>query len=210
MTWPHNSSIIPLDKAGSLTWRWPVSRSHAAGSCGHWRPACSAPLACHRSCHVWPGWLASQSSILPRRRCRLSAVSGLPARNGPSLSRCTTSSRACPVCHHRDGTARGPSRPEPGWILVFTALPVLYLLPTLVGAIRRVDRLALVFLVNLIGAPTGVGWVAAMILAFGPRRPSPAPPPTLPWTPSAYRAYWRDARQVSTLSTGGGGRGVLG
>ena len=80
------------------------------------------------------------------------------------------------------------------WILVFTALPVLYLLPTLVGAIRRVDRLALVFLVNLIGAPTGVGWVAAMILAFGPRRPSPAPPTTAPWTPSAYRAYWRDAR----------------
>jgi hypothetical protein len=80
------------------------------------------------------------------------------------------------------------------WILVFTALPVLYLLPTLVGAIRRVDRLALVFLVNLIGAPTGVGWVAAMILAFGPRRPSPAPPSAAPWTPSAYRAYWRDAR----------------
>ena len=66
------------------------------------------------------------------------------------------------------------------WILVFTVLPVLYLLPTLVGAIRRVDRLALVFLVNLIGAPTGVGWVAAMILAFGPRRPSPAPPPAVP------------------------------
>ena len=38
--------------------------------------------------------------------------------------------------------------------------------------IRGVDRLALVFLVNLIGAPTGIGWVAAMILAFGPRRPS--------------------------------------
>ena len=80
------------------------------------------------------------------------------------------------------------------WIFVFTALPVLYLLPTLVGAIRGVDRLALVFLVNLIGAPTGVGWVAAMILAFGPRRPAPAPPPTVPWTPSAYRAYWRNAR----------------
>jgi hypothetical protein len=56
------------------------------------------------------------------------------------------------------------------WILVFTALGVLYLLPTLVGAIRRVDGLALVFLVNLIGAPTGVGWLGAMILAFGPRR----------------------------------------
>jgi hypothetical protein len=80
------------------------------------------------------------------------------------------------------------------WIFVFTVLPVLYLLPTLVGAIRRVDRLALVFLVNLIGAPTGVGWVAAMILAFGPRRPSPPPPVAASWTPSAYRSYWRDAR----------------
>lgn len=64
------------------------------------------------------------------------------------------------------------------WLAVFTVLPVLYLLPTLVGAIRRVDGLALVFLVNLIGAPTGVGWLGAMILAFGPRR-RPAPPPVL-------------------------------
>ena len=61
------------------------------------------------------------------------------------------------------------------WILVFTALPVLYLLPTLVGAIRGVDRLALVFLVNLIGAPSGIGWFAAMILAFGPGRLPPEP-----------------------------------
>jgi len=59
------------------------------------------------------------------------------------------------------------------WILVFTALGVVYLLPTLVGAIRRVDGLALVFLVNLIGAPTGVGWLGAMIMAFGPRRLPP-------------------------------------
>ena len=58
------------------------------------------------------------------------------------------------------------------WILVFVVLVVVYLLPTLVGLIRGVDRIALVVLVNLIGAPTGVGWVAAMILAFGPRRAS--------------------------------------
>jgi Superinfection immunity protein len=62
------------------------------------------------------------------------------------------------------------------WVLAVLALVVLYLLPTLIGMIRRVDRLALVFLVNLIGAPTGIGWFAAMILAFGPRR-LPAPPP---------------------------------
>ncbi len=56
------------------------------------------------------------------------------------------------------------------WILLFMVLVVVYLLPTLIGVMRGVDRLALVFLVNLIGAPTGVGWVAALILAFGPRR----------------------------------------
>ena len=56
------------------------------------------------------------------------------------------------------------------WLFAFLAIVVVYLLPTLIGMVRRVDRLALVFLVNLIGAPTGVGWLAAMILAFGPRR----------------------------------------
>jgi hypothetical protein len=61
------------------------------------------------------------------------------------------------------------------WIFAFVALVVVYLLPTLIGMIRGVDRLALVFLVNLIGAPTGIGWVAALILAFGPRRLPPEP-----------------------------------
>jgi hypothetical protein len=61
------------------------------------------------------------------------------------------------------------------WLFAFLAIIVVYLLPTLIGLIRRVDRVALVFLVNLIGAPTGVGWLAAMILAFGPRK-VPDPP----------------------------------
>ena len=56
------------------------------------------------------------------------------------------------------------------WILAFLALTVVFMLPTLIGLIRRVDRLALVFLVNVIGGLTGIGWLAAMILAFGPRR----------------------------------------
>jgi hypothetical protein len=34
------------------------------------------------------------------------------------------------------------------WVLLFMALVVVYLLPTLVGLIRGVDRMALVFLVN--------------------------------------------------------------
>ena len=61
------------------------------------------------------------------------------------------------------------------WIFVFVVLVVVYLLPTLIGIVRGVDRLALVFLVNLIGAPSGIGWIAAMILAFGPRRLPPEP-----------------------------------
>jgi hypothetical protein len=61
------------------------------------------------------------------------------------------------------------------WILIFLALAIVFLLPTLVGMIRRVDRLALVILVNLIGGVTGIGWLAAMILAFGPRRLPTAP-----------------------------------
>jgi hypothetical protein len=65
------------------------------------------------------------------------------------------------------------------WIFLITALAIVYLLPTLIGMIRGVDALALVFLVNMIGAPIGIGWLAAMILAFGPRR---LPAPT-PWVP---------------------------
>ncbi len=54
------------------------------------------------------------------------------------------------------------------WVLLFAAIAVIYFLPTLIGMARGVDRLALVFLVNLIGA--FIGWPAALILAFGPRR----------------------------------------
>ena len=61
------------------------------------------------------------------------------------------------------------------WVLAITALVVLYLLPTLIGLTRGVDKLALVFLVNLIGGSAFVGWPAAMILAFGPRRQQVTP-----------------------------------
>ena len=74
------------------------------------------------------------------------------------------------------------------WILLILALSAVYLLPTIIGMARRADRLALVFLVNLIGGTTGVGWLAALILAFGTRRLSPVPPPVswrppVPWSP---------------------------
>jgi hypothetical protein len=77
------------------------------------------------------------------------------------------------------------------WIFVFVALVVVYLLPTLIGMIRGVERLALVFLVNLIGAPTGIGWLAALILAFGPRRMRPVPPwPAPPGAAYAPGEVW--------------------
>jgi len=76
------------------------------------------------------------------------------------------------------------------WVLVILVLCAVYLLPTIIiGVVRRVDRLALVFLVNLIGGTPGVVWLAALILAFGPRRlctvPSAASwrPPNVPPVP---------------------------
>jgi hypothetical protein len=63
------------------------------------------------------------------------------------------------------------------WVLLILVLCAVYLLPTIIGVARRVDRLALVFLVNLIGGTTGVGWLAALILAFGPRRLTSVAPP---------------------------------
>jgi hypothetical protein len=59
------------------------------------------------------------------------------------------------------------------WVLLFAVLAVVYLLPTLIALIRGTDAVALVFLVNLIGGLSGVGWLGAMILAFGPRRLPP-------------------------------------
>jgi hypothetical protein len=83
------------------------------------------------------------------------------------------------------------------WIFVFMALVVVYMLPTLIGMIRGVDRLALVVLVNLIGAPTGVGWFAALILAFGPRR-LPLAPPLSAWpdATSAPAGRWTGGREA--------------
>jgi T4 superinfection immunity protein len=62
------------------------------------------------------------------------------------------------------------------WFVVFDVIATVFLLPTLVAVIRGTDGLALVFLVNLIGASTGIGWLAAMILACEPRKIPPAPP----------------------------------
>lgn len=54
-------------------------------------------------------------------------------------------------------------------------LGAVYLLPTLIGVIRNVDRLSLISPVNLIRGPTGIAWLAAPLLAFGPRRRQATP-----------------------------------
>jgi hypothetical protein len=71
------------------------------------------------------------------------------------------------------------------WVAAVMLLAVLFMLPTLIGLVRGVDQLALVFLVNLIGAPALIGWPAALILAFGPRR-RPPQPPRRPWPSTEY------------------------
>src|SRR5262249_10724141 len=55
------------------------------------------------------------------------------------------------------------------WAVLIVLAVVLYLLPTLVGLIRGVDDLALVFLVNLIGGAALIGWPGAVVLAVGAR-----------------------------------------
>lgn len=58
------------------------------------------------------------------------------------------------------------------WVALIVGLLVLYILPSLIGAIRRVEGLGWLIVVNLI--PTGIGWLAAMILAIMlPRREPP-------------------------------------
>jgi hypothetical protein len=88
-----------------------------------------------------------------------------------------------------NGVIQGLADSYAFWVVLFLALVVVYLLPTLVGLIRGVDRMALVFLVNLIGSPSGIGWVAAMIIAFGPRRLPRGPAWPRKGTPVAM---WRE------------------
>ena len=55
------------------------------------------------------------------------------------------------------------------WGVLIAGLLVLYVLPTVIGAIRKVEGLGWLIVINLI--PTGIGWLAAMVMAFAlPRR----------------------------------------
>lgn len=72
------------------------------------------------------------------------------------------------------------------WIALITGLVVLYVLPSLIGAIRKVEGLGWLIVVNLV--PTGIGWLAAMVLAIMlPRRDPPTtyPGPRAPYPPAS-------------------------
>lgn len=66
------------------------------------------------------------------------------------------------------------------WIALILGLLALYILPTVIAAIRGVEGLGWIIVINLL--PTGVGWLAALIAALAlPRREPPVlcrtPPP---------------------------------
>jgi len=50
------------------------------------------------------------------------------------------------------------------WGVLIAGLLVLYVLPSVIGAIRKVEGLGWLIVINLI--PTGIGWLAAMVMAF--------------------------------------------
>jgi hypothetical protein len=76
------------------------------------------------------------------------------------------------------------------WAALITGLLVLYILPSLIGVIRKVEGLGWLVVVNLI--PTGIGWPAAMVLAIMlPRRDPPMayPPIYHPQAPGQRLRY---------------------
>jgi hypothetical protein len=55
---------------------------------------------------------------------------------------------------------------------LIAGLVLIYFLPTMIGIIRKVESLGLLIFLNVL--PTGVGWFAAMVMAFMlPRREPP-------------------------------------
>lgn len=70
------------------------------------------------------------------------------------------------------------------WGMLIAGLLVLYVLPSVIGAIRKVEGLGWLIVVNLI--PTGIGWLAAMVLAFALPRREPA-------ASYRYAYYYRQA-----------------
>jgi Superinfection immunity protein len=81
------------------------------------------------------------------------------------------------------------------WVGLIAGLALLYFLPTIIAMVRRVESPGWVIFLNVL--PTGVGWLAAMVVAFMmPRRePPPAyvpyqgPPPGYSHPVYPYHQY---------------------
>ena len=72
------------------------------------------------------------------------------------------------------------------WLALIAGLLVLYVLPSIIAAIRRVEGLGWIIVLNLL--PTGVGWLAALIAALAlPRRETYGQPAADPLRPRAGR-----------------------
>ena len=72
------------------------------------------------------------------------------------------------------------------WIALILGLLGLYILPSVIAAIRGVEGLGWIIVINLL--PTGIGWLAALIGALAlPRREAAAAP--MPSSEYGARGY---------------------
>lgn len=73
------------------------------------------------------------------------------------------------------------------WGALIAGLLVLYVLPSVIGAIRKVEGLGWLIVINLI--PTGIGWLAAMVMPFALPRHEPVTYQR-PYYPQAPSQHW--------------------
>jgi len=86
------------------------------------------------------------------------------------------------------------------WIILIFGLLGLYILPSVIAAIRGVEGLGWIIVINLL--PTGVGWLAALIAALWlprrePRAASPYPPDYYPSTHAVMTSLSQPPRMGS-------------
>ena len=60
------------------------------------------------------------------------------------------------------------------WVALILCLIAVYVLPTVIAAIRGVPGLGWIIVINLL--PTGIGWLAALIAAVALPRREPSKP----------------------------------
>jgi hypothetical protein len=142
------------------------------------------------------------ASAMPRAsRTALPILSGRPPRQGRGTQRRRQSGRPHPILQDIPagrcdilGSGRNAMNVLAHsyffWIALILGLLGLYILPSVIAAIRGVEGLGWIIVINLL--LTGVGWGAALIGALMmPRRETPAP------LPSQYNAPGYDNQPVA-------------